>query len=177
MKKLFAAIILFVLAASAAFSHSAEILMSAIPQHVAKGSSGYFYVMVVNRGSYTWDSNTRLGAVDDGDPFGGTRIYLPSSGTDSTITPGATHVFKFSRSFGNTTGTFTSDWRMVHDGVTWFGDTTTGRVTVENMPNTSLAWDINMNFGNANNSNPWSYGYRNGNTFTAYNQYGYINAQ
>jgi hypothetical protein len=87
-------------------------------------------VTVRNMGDTTWTAATdyRLGAVDDADPFlsSGNRVYL---GENDVVAPGGEHTFTIELA-ATVAGTFTSDWRMVHDGVQWFGDVASRSVDV-----------------------------------------------
>src|SRR5205085_6061623 len=85
-------------------------------------------VTMKNTSYVTWDSGRyRLGAVDDSDPFAATRQYL-SAGV--TVAPGSAYTWTFSMTAPSTTGTYTTDWRMVQENVNWFGGTLTRQVTV-----------------------------------------------
>lgn len=79
-------------------------------------------ITVLNTGDTTWTASNdyRLGAVDDTDPFftNGNRIHL---GLADSVAPGQEHTFEVALRSGGA-GTFTTDWRMVRDGVQWFGD-------------------------------------------------------
>jgi hypothetical protein len=80
-------------------------------------------------GDTTWTAgeNYRLGAVDDQDPFftNGNRISLGAA----TVAPGQEHTFTFEL-VAPSAGTYTTDWRMVRDGVHWFGDLAVRAVAV-----------------------------------------------
>jgi hypothetical protein len=85
-------------------------------------------VMMKNTGTLKWTSSGayRLGVIG-GDYWGIGRVELPYStvGTDSTPT------FKFQVRAPSIPGTYTFQWRMVQDGVEWFGVPTTAEtVTV-----------------------------------------------
>jgi hypothetical protein len=67
----------------------------------------------------------KLGAVDDSDPFAGTRQNLTS-----TTGPGQQFTFNFTMTAPGTLGPYTTDWRMVQEGVNWFGQTLTKQVQV-----------------------------------------------
>ncbi|MBO7392708.1 MAG: fibronectin type III domain-containing protein, partial [Abditibacteriota bacterium] len=104
----------------------AQYVSDTIPTEVATGETRRVTVTFRNTGSTTWTKGTqfRLGAVDDGDPFAAGRHELPNS-----VATGQTVTFGFYMTF-NTAGTFTTDWRMLREGVTWFGDTLTKQVRV-----------------------------------------------
>ena len=142
MKKLFSAVVLLTLAASAAFSaaYDAQILSYAIPHYAAQGSTRKFHVMVLNTGTNTWtQADEYLLGCDTGngqgtsDPFGVTRVGLPSANeVDGAITPTSTHIFTFDRTFTPGAGTYTTYWRMLRERVTWFGNVISQQVQVVN---------------------------------------------
>ena len=88
-------------------------------------------VTVRNTGTSTWTAAAgyALGAVDDSDPFftADTRVRFPA---DVSVAPGATREFTIPLTSTGAEGMFTTDWRMVRDGVHWFGATASQRVQV-----------------------------------------------
>lgn len=88
-------------------------------------------VRVQNTGTTTWTvgAGYALGAVDDSDPFytSDTRVRWPAG---ESVAPGATREFTIPLASPRAAGMYTTDWRMVRDGVHWFGATTTQRVAV-----------------------------------------------
>lgn len=110
---------------------AAEIVAADLPAHLECGEVATASVEVRNVGGATWtrDGFYKLGAVDDDDPlFLGVRVRL---GEDDVVEPGATHRFDFELTAPDEAGGYTTDWRMVHEGVTWFGETATQDVEVE----------------------------------------------
>lgn len=105
--------------------YSAEYVSDDIPSVVTQGETRTVNITFRNRGvSWTEAHQFRLGAVDDSDPFASTRQTI-----SGTVIPGQTYTFTFNMTFLGT-GYQTTDWRMVRDGVTWFGDTLTKTVYV-----------------------------------------------
>ncbi|MBP5737898.1 MAG: hypothetical protein J6X38_02280, partial [Abditibacteriota bacterium] len=106
----------------------AAMISNTIPDSVNAGETRSVSITVKNTGTLTWTAANgfALGIVDESDPF-----YTASNRVPLTraVAPGETHTFTFDMSFP-TAGTFTTDWRMVQDGVTWFGDTLAKNVTV-----------------------------------------------
>ncbi|MBP5094100.1 MAG: N-acetylmuramoyl-L-alanine amidase, partial [Abditibacteriota bacterium] len=106
----------------------ARYISDTVPDVVVMGESRNVSVTFKNEGRTTWarGSMYRLGAVDDSDPFytQGDRVELPND-----VAPGETVTVSFKMNF-TTGGVFTTDWSMVHDGVTWFGDVFSKQVTV-----------------------------------------------
>ncbi len=88
---------------------------------LACSAGDFMTIVVTNAGTTTWseDDEIRLGAVDDSDPLAtSTRLYLPD-GID--VRPGDTWVFNVDAVAPSSPGTYTTDWRMLREGVHWFG--------------------------------------------------------
>mgnify|MGYP000868151161 CR=1 FL=1 len=89
-------------------------------------------VVVRNTGTTTWTTAAgyALGTVDDSDPLytSDTRVRFPAG---ESVAPGATREFTIPLAAPGREGDYTTDWRMVHDGVRWFGAQTTQRVHVQ----------------------------------------------
>jgi len=88
-------------------------------------------VTMLNSGTTSWTSALAysLGANMDTDPFSANnRIAF----ADSTVCvpPGGNYTFNIALTAPLTPGTYTSDWRMVQDGVEWFGDVVSQDITV-----------------------------------------------
>lgn len=108
----------------------AEISDTSFPQSIACNQSGQASVTVKNTGTSSWTpgGGYKLGAVDDSDPFHvGGRILLPSG---SSILPGQSWTFGIPLVAAGQAGSHVSDWRMVREGVTWFGQSTNPTVAV-----------------------------------------------
>ncbi|GLC29704.1 NBR1-Ig-like domain-containing protein [Clostridium omnivorum] len=110
--------------------NNAEIVSNTIPDIMEPGKQYSVTIVVKNTGSNTWSAlnKYRLGAIGDTDPFySSNRISMDS--TDS-IVPGASKTFTFTMTAPAVTGTYTSDWQMVQDGVAWFGSKLVKTITV-----------------------------------------------
>jgi hypothetical protein len=111
---------------------SAEIVLTSFPSTLACSATATATVSVRNTGTATWtrESSYKLGAVDDSDPFHGPepRIWLTE---DATIPPGAVWTFEISLLAPAEAGTYTTDWQMVHEAVTWFGGIAAADIDVE----------------------------------------------
>ena len=108
----------------------AEIVAAEFPATLACSAKGTATVTVKNAGTSTWTraAGYRLGAVDDSDPLSTEgRIDLPD---EAAVAPGATWVFTIALAAPKTEGAVTSDWRMLREGVQWFGATTSHEVAV-----------------------------------------------
>jgi hypothetical protein len=111
---------------------AADIEFHSFPGALDCGETATATVTVRNTGSADWtrSGGYKLGAVDDSDPFygPGTRVWLDES---SLVPPQATWTFAVELTAPSAPGTFITDWRMVHEGVTWFGETVSASIDVE----------------------------------------------
>lgn len=89
-------------------------------------SAGYTYpvtITMTNTGSETWAAGSvyRLGSQNpqDNTVWGMGRVVVPTS-----VPTNASVTFAFEIKAPATAGTYNFQWRMVKDGVAWFGDTT-----------------------------------------------------
>jgi len=106
--------------------YSCELVSNTIPSTMTAGQVYNVNVVMRNRG-VVWSNarSFRLGAVGDSDPFTSfNRVNISGE-----VRPGATYTFSFQMT-APAPGTYTSDWRMVRDGVTWFGPTLTKTIQV-----------------------------------------------
>ncbi|MBI4580127.1 MAG: glycoside hydrolase family 9 protein [Planctomycetes bacterium] len=116
------------LAGMTVFQDNAQIVSDTILTTMNAGMNYSVSVTVKNTSFLTWDSaDYKLGAVDDSDPFAGGRQSI-AGGT--TVAPGQQYTFTFTMTAPATTGSYTTDWRMVHEYVNWFGDTLARQVQV-----------------------------------------------
>lgn len=112
--------------ATATAMYNASYVSDDIPTTATEGDVKTVHVVLKNLG-VLWSSSKSfyLGAVGNSDPF--------ASSTRQSITgevaPNDTYTFTFQMTF-NTAGTYTTDWRMVRDGYTWFGPIVSKTVTV-----------------------------------------------
>lgn len=136
--------------------YSGEYVSDTIPSTVSPGQVFNVSVTFRNRG-VLWNSarNYRLGAVGDSDPFTAfNRVNLTSE-----VGPGVTHTFNFTMTAPTTPGTYTTDWRMVRDGVTWFGPTHSEQVTVSGSAPTTFIVESRsggQNYANYSETGTWS---------------------
>jgi len=114
----------------------AEMVSDTIPATMVAGRQYVVSVTVKNTGTATWsyDDEHRLGAVGDSDPFAAGRLYLNPG---ETVVPDATRTFWFPMNAPVTTSTYTTDWRMVHESVRWFGHSLVKQVQVNTNPDTT----------------------------------------
>lgn len=110
--------------------YSAQIISHNIPTQMEAGRSYQVSVTVRNTGSNSWTATGgyRLGGVGDSDPFAEARRYLSSG---ESIDIGESKTFTFTMTAPTTPGTYTTDWRMLREGFTWFGGTVAQQVAVQ----------------------------------------------
>ena len=110
---------------------NAAITASSFPDTLTPGESATGTVTVENQGNTTWTAadGYKLGAAGDSDPLYTSDIRLPLSDQDA-VPPGHSHTFLVPLVAPSTAGTYTTDWQMVHEAVTWFGDIASHDVAV-----------------------------------------------
>jgi uncharacterized protein affecting Mg2+/Co2+ transport len=103
--------------------NDAAYVSQSVPTTMIAGQSYPVSVTMKNTGTKTWSvgGNYNLGSQNpqDNGTWGTGRV---SVGT--TIAPGSSNTFSFNAVAPSTTGTYNFQWRMVQDGVEWFGATT-----------------------------------------------------
>jgi hypothetical protein len=121
------------IAASSPSQDDAAIVSDTIPNPVEAGQVLDVQVRVRNTGSTPWTraDGYALGAVDDADPFGPTRLPLEAG---ESIAPGQEKTFTLRIQAPASPGTYVTDWRMVREGLGWFGATLRESVTVAAAP-------------------------------------------
>jgi|GEM_PF-2592992 len=116
----------------------AVIVSTSLPTDLACGDTVWASVTVRNTGhaTWTWEDGYKLGAVDDSDDLYGpdVRVWLPEG---ASVAPGDTWTFDFELTAPQTEAELLTDWRMVHEGVRWFGEETSAVVAVQC---TATAW-------------------------------------
>lgn len=111
---------------------AAEFLFQCVPYVLLPGEQLSALVKMRNVGSTTWTpaGGYRLGSQNpqDNTRWGTNRVSLPAG---AQVPPGGTFDFVWQFQAPTAAGTYDFQWRMVHDGVRWFGDFTPNvRVTV-----------------------------------------------
>jgi hypothetical protein len=103
-------------------SRSSLYMTQVVPTSMTAGSSYPVSVTFRNTGTTTWTSAGlyRLGSQNpqDNSTWGLNRVNLPAS-----VPPGNEVTFTFYVTSPSSAGTYNFQWRMVQDGVEWFGDT------------------------------------------------------
>jgi hypothetical protein len=110
--------------ASTSTANDASFVGQSVPATIPPGATRTVSVTMKNDGSTTWTQagGYKLGTQNPRDNTlwtGGTRVRLSQS---DAIKPGQSKTFTFDITAPNTPGTYDFQWRMVHEGVEWFGD-------------------------------------------------------
>ena len=143
--------------------NAAQFISQSVPAAMGPGQTAAVSVTMKNLGTSTWTaaSNFSLGSqnAQDNTTWGMGRVALPQS-----VAPGATATFNFNVTAPSTLGSYNFQWKMVQDGVEWFGDLSTNvAVVTEAAPTASISspsngatflpgWDIPVT-ANASDSN------------------------
>jgi hypothetical protein len=95
---------------------------SGVPANIGPGRPFTVTITMRNTGNTTWTaaSNYKLGftAPQDASVWGTDRITMASG---ASVTPGSTYPFTATLTAPATVGSAGFQWRMVREGVTWFG--------------------------------------------------------
>jgi len=113
-------------------TYGAMIVSNDIPASMMSDQSYTVHVTVRNTGSNVWTASAgyKLGSPGDSDPFAFSRV--PLDALDS-IGYGQEKTFTFTMTAPALPGTYITDWRMLREGVTWFGQTLSITVTVSGL--------------------------------------------
>ena len=103
-------------------ANNAAFVSQNVPSGMLPGQTYAVSVTLQNTGTTTWTPGGayRLGSQNwqDNTTWGTNRINLPSG---SSIAPGANATFNFNVTAPTSPGTYNFQWKMVQDGVEWFG--------------------------------------------------------
>lgn len=112
---------------------NAQFVGQSVSTVMQTGSTQTVTVQFKNTGTRTWTNAAafRLGSQNpqDNGTWGTGRVGLPSD-----IAPGQTATFTFQIRAPSTPGNFNFQWRMLQEGVTWFGDFGANVVITVNPP-------------------------------------------
>jgi hypothetical protein len=104
--------------------NGAQFVSQSVPTTMTVGQSYPVSVTLKNTGTSTWTSAAeyRLGSqnAQNNTTWGMSRVDLPA-----TIAPDGNVTFTFNVTAPATAGTYNFQWRMLREGVEWFGDLTT----------------------------------------------------
>lgn len=117
----------------------ARIIWQNIPDTLISGESFDAAVVVQNAGNHSWTNagNIKFGQHDNDQASFGDRRFLIDDSRDEIpvyggIFRGRTKTFHVKVIAPDTPGTYTTHWGMLKEGETWFGDTLTKNIVVEN---------------------------------------------
>lgn len=116
-------------------------LSQSVPTAMEAGQTYNVSVTLRNSGDTTWTSDVyKLGSQNpqDNTTWGTNRIYLPSG---VTVPPGSDYTFNFYVTAPSVGGLYNFQWRMLKEGVEWFGDLSTN-VTIDVTSPDSCDWSI-----------------------------------
>ncbi|MDB6028121.1 MAG: hypothetical protein JWM68_4344, partial [Verrucomicrobiales bacterium] len=116
-----------------AYNNSSTVSVSA-PATVNAGAAFSATVTMNNSGTKAWVADATphgLGSQSpqDNTTWGFTRVGLPGG---TTVNPGQNAAFVINATAPATPGTYAFDWKMVEDGVQWFGPIAQATITVIN---------------------------------------------
>ncbi len=119
------ATILLAVALPAAAASSAQFISQSVTASMVPGAVQSVSVTMRNSGTTTWTqaAGYKLGSQNPQDniTWGTGRVLL--GGADS-IAPGGQKTFTFNITAPSTSGSYNFQWRMLQEGVEWFGDFT-----------------------------------------------------
>lgn len=114
------------LSAMTVFRDDAQLVANSIPATMTAGLTYSVSITMKNTSYLTWNTaDYKLGAVDDSDPFASSRQLI-----STVVAPGQNNTWTFNMTAPATTGTYTTDWRMVQENVNWFGPALVKQVQV-----------------------------------------------
>ena len=114
---------------------AATFVSQTVPTTMVAGQNYAVSVTMQNTGTETWTPQAayRLGSQSVTGSWGVPRIDVPTA-----IAPGANVTFNFNITAPTTPGSYTTKWRMLQEGVAWFGDFTPEiSVTVSQLSDTT----------------------------------------
>jgi hypothetical protein len=121
--------------------NSSAFVSQSVPTTMTAGQTYTVSVTMQNTGTTTWTSANQygLGAQNphDNNNWGTNRIPLPA-----TTAPGANVTFSWSVTAPSTPGTYNFQWKLVQDGLEWFGVLSTN-VSVNVLAQNAKAYEFN----------------------------------
>jgi parallel beta-helix repeat protein len=111
------------MAGPARAANNSQLISQSVPSSLHTNETATVSVTFKNTGTTTWTQagGFKLGTQNPQDNTiwtGGTRIYL---GASDSIAPNQQKTFTFTITAPATPGTYNFQWRMVQEGVQWFG--------------------------------------------------------
>jgi len=133
------ALLLFVGASQGALyaANNAQFVSQSVPATMTAGQTYNVSVTLKNSGTSTWTKAAafKLGSQNPQDNVAwlgsSTRVYLADA---DAIAPGQTKTFSFAARAPSAVGTYNFQWKMVQEGVEWFGGLTGNIAVAVNLP-------------------------------------------
>ncbi len=122
--------------------NSGTFLSQSVSATMDAGGTYAVSVTMRNAGDTTWTSDVyKLGSQNahDNTTWGTNRIYLPAG---VTVPPGSDYTFNFNVTAPPAGGLYNFQWRMVREGVEWFGDWTTNITVNVTSSGSSCNWSM-----------------------------------
>ncbi len=118
-------------------TNNSQFISQSVPTTMVVGQTATVSVTMKNTGTTTWtrSGNYKLGSQNPQDnlTWNLKRVWLPST---VAVAPGQQRTFTFTIKAPSTPGTYNFQWRMVQDGVQWFGAFSTNKaIVVQNAVN------------------------------------------
>ena len=124
MKKILFTVVFCISASLLSAQNDAEFISQTISREISAGESFVYTVRFRNSGTTTWTSadHYNLGAQAPHDNI----LWLPVNriGLPNNVPPGDTVTFSATLTAPSDEGVYVIQWRMVQDGVEWFGQRT-----------------------------------------------------
>ncbi len=110
-------------------ANNAAVVSMSYPSTVNPGQTFSATITMNNNGGTHWiaDNGYVLGSQN---PQDNSRWGTGRVGFAGTISPGQNHAFTFTCTAPTTAGSYAFDWKMVQEGVQWFGATAGGGINV-----------------------------------------------
>jgi len=109
--------------------NNAATVSRSVPGSVTAGSTFSATITMNNNGTKAWLDVT-YHALGSQNPVDNGTWGLSRVGVAGTINPGSNKAFTFNATAPTTPGTYAFDWKMLEEGVQWFGATSTGNISV-----------------------------------------------
>ena len=116
----------------------AECAGMSVPNGMLNSGTSSVSVTMKNKGKANWTyaANFRLGSVGDDATWGITRADIAA---DATVYTGSNYTFAFDITAPGATGSKTFEWKMLKEGVEWFGQSCKKNISIVDMPDVNYS--------------------------------------
>lgn len=120
---LFASVLLLGISSVAVAADNALFVSQDVPTVLTTGETHTVSVTMQNNGTSPWTfaGSYNLGAQNPQDNTTWRSSNRVTLNANEVVAPGASRIFTFDITAPSVAGTYNFQWRMVHDGVSWFG--------------------------------------------------------